>query len=385
MKNYIYFILLIAFLNSCNSSENGIIPGAIRLNCDYNSSITLTNRNSNGPDYYADCDVFINAGTMIIEPGTEIVFIDNASLTVNSSAGLIAEGTSLNKIIFRGSNTNIHWGGIKIYSNNPTNSLKYCDVLNATSEEVYLSFGAGYESGAIIIDGRCSLTNNTINNSLGSGFIFGESTKLNIFSNNIVSNVEGFPVLAYAGCMDINSNMLSCIFTSNGNNKIALFGITSNQSSENDMELFKANIPYIIITEIDFSGNHNIIINEGVQIEFESGKSIGIRGTGSFQINGTVSEPVIMKGVNEISGFWKGIYIETNNPLNVFSFLEIYDGGNTSTILGLSPANISIGSTSRLIINDCISERYDGSCSVVKTTTSNFTNNSPTITNVCNE
>ena len=72
----------------------------------------------------------------------------------------------------------------------------------------------------------------------------------------------------------------------------------------------------------------DLVLQEGVIIEFCANKSLTIEANGSISANGSVSKNVIFKGSVNTAGFWGGIAINSNNPSNVMNHVQVLNGGN---------------------------------------------------------
>src|SRR5690606_14548025 len=99
-------------------------PGAITENaiewCGNIDEPTTWTNHTDGVDYVVTCLVQVKED-FTIEPGTEIVFEDNASFSVLSNA-LIAKGTASQPIYFRGKDGLAgEWNGIYFSSDDPAN------------------------------------------------------------------------------------------------------------------------------------------------------------------------------------------------------------------------------------------------------------------------
>ena len=145
-----------------------------------------TNHHTNGIDYVIKGRVLfqVNA-TLTIDPGTEIVFEDNASLEMSASS-VKAKGSLSEPILFRGRNDlKGFWKGIVLYGKTD-NELVYCTIQDA---------GGSTNAGAVVVgnalgDAGLSLEHCVISNSSSSGIIVNAESTLNTFTGNIVTNCD---------------------------------------------------------------------------------------------------------------------------------------------------------------------------------------------------
>ncbi len=74
----------------------------------------------------------------------------------------------------------------------------------------------------------------------------------------------------------------------------------------------------------------NIVVKQGVVIEFRDDAGISVNGSGTFKIEGTASEKVVLTGVNKIKGSWRGVIYFSKSVMNTIDHAVIsYAGGNS--------------------------------------------------------
>ena len=100
-------------------------------------------------------------------------------------------------------------------------------------------------------------------------------------------------------------------------------------------------IDYIVDCGIDVTGA--ITIEPGVVIAFREGTSLNIS-TGSLNAQGTVDEPIVFRGVNEVSGFWRGILYQSNSSDNELEHVIIKDAGENYVECCGSPTSLELKS-----------------------------------------
>jgi hypothetical protein len=83
-------------------------------------------------------------------------------------------------------------------------------------------------------------------------------------------------------------------------------------------------VDYIVSCGITI--NADITVEEGTVIAFEEGTWLTIS-SGSLKAKGTPEDPIIFRGVNEVTGFWYGIYYESNTLENELEHVTIKDAG----------------------------------------------------------
>lgn len=84
-------------------------------------------------------------------------------------------------------------------------------------------------------------------------------------------------------------------------------------------------VDYIISQPIDVTAR--VTIEEGVRIETRGGIWITIAEGGSLQATGTADEPVVIEGMKERQGYWRGIEILPGSGENFLTHVELSNGG----------------------------------------------------------
>jgi hypothetical protein len=394
MRNLLFALLAIFLTTACE--ENPITGGnndddnndAVVLDCDYNADITLTDRNPDGVDYIVDCDLEIRDGTFTIEAGTTIQFMEGASLSVEQGGILRARGTAGAMITMTGTEPGrSSWRGLYIYSDRGSMTLDHVLIEDAGQGE---EFGVLNDNhGAITLHGSASISNCTIRNSASNGVITLENiydARVDAFADNTITGCEDYPILVSQNHIT-DMDLHSCSLEQNGINMIGLHQDDSDRLTQ--ASVFKAQkIPYFIRDGFELYAP--LTIEAGVEVVMGNGAflSTSRQNNEYLLIQGTASNRVTIRGAEAFSGYWQGIYIHQGNSLNIWEHLDISDGGGTVQGRGDLAGNITVEWDGTLTINDCTSSRSGGDCDIVLSTfigVPELTNNSPQITNVCEE
>lgn len=391
LKFYSLTAVLLATFASCDKKESTAAPTTgtpEELPCAIPSGMKLTNHNTTGSgvDYIVSCEVEVTGGLLEIESDVTIEFKPKTALYIRENATLNARGNSDKPIVMRGQGSGATWYGVSIWSDKNSSKIAYVNITGAGSDVTFSNVLAGYTKdikASLAIWGRVDINTLKIVGSDGVGIAIDDDAKVS-FSNLDISACKDQPILTYAGLAGSNFMMDNCVFTVNGSQYIGLYSMSSNAVVDGNVSIPKASIPYLATTDLNFNGETDIAA--GVTIHFENDGLMGVNSDGLMRINGTASQPVVIRGKSQIRGFWKGIMVNSNNPKNVFNHLNVADGG--SSRLGLMPdkANIAVADARRamLTLNSCTSENVDGGCQVtVSGTDGTFVNNSPQITQVC--
>jgi hypothetical protein len=103
------------------------------------------------------------------------------------------------------------------------------------------------------------------------------------------------------------------------------------------------------ILDCDLIVSDKLTISPNVTIQCRNNASITITENGAIVAVGSSTSPIVLKGEVETPGYWKGLFIQSNNPQNELSFFTISHGGSAS-FDGLSDrkANIRLKFGSKL-------------------------------------
>ncbi len=345
------FAIILSSMSGCKKDDkddddnNNVQPEI--LDCStISSSLTLVDRGSS-PDYIISCRIIVEA-RLIIEPGVEIAFSEDAGLEFRSSGVLDAQGTSAKPIIMRGeSPSSGFWRGIRFSSSNNSNKMYFTTVDGGGS----LSWDGANIKANISLAGnsKVEIKNSTISNSAGDGIhvarLNGNDDALAGFDGNTLSGNNQYPIRVFAALVkDLGFNTIN----SNGLNKIEVHAGSSSNAITGNHSWTKPGAPIFINAPLDIaSGNNNgtLTIGEGVQIEVGSDLAIEVNSTGALTINGTQTNPVEIRGEGGVKDYWKGIYVNSNNINNVFTYANISGGGSSPKTGGTNREVIRVGSS----------------------------------------
>ena len=247
--------------------EATYVNGAITQNTDWtmvDSPFIVSN----------DIVVYPNA-TLTIEPGVQVRFGDNFSVTVNGA--IIADGTQDRNIVFTSNNINPRqgrWGTIHV------DTTQECSITNCTIE--YGQSGVTVNNGAlnlqddvvslngngvVVNGGDTVIENSQINNNTMDGVNINGSAQVTVQNNVINSNGNGIDISGYlTETISISQNNL----TSNSQSGVLLEGneyddlvITRNNISFNDFGFQITGNASSYITENYISNNTDGIYYSG--------------------------------------------------------------------------------------------------------------------------
>ena len=328
---------MILGVNACQENEvdPDDLPAAepIAIGCGGNSlslseeTLVLENWN-NGIDCTVNCVAEVT-GDLIIDPGVEIQFANDAGLVIQESGSIAAAGEEDNPIIFTGKDALAgSWRGIQSYSNDVKNQLRHCTIAYAGGK----AFTSNGDRGALILwaDARMRIQECTIDYSAAYG-INATYQDYDIQIEN--PNIRHCETPMY---IDANAvgNIAGGVYEENAQNVIRVLGGTHRVST--DQQWTNLGIPYRISSEqssFQYLGvtDATLTIDPGAILEFENGMGliIGESDESTLIAVGTEADPILFTGVNKVKGAWGGIYFRfTNSPLNAISNATIEYAGS---------------------------------------------------------
>lgn len=310
---------------SCNYAPGGGTTGpggqTLPINLTGTESVNRVikdlSTDPNVVEYYVDGSWKIGAA-IVVEPGVRIEMRSGAIISVKSSGSLDATGTPGNKIQILGAqDVKGYWSYISYESNNLNNKLIHCNISNGS--------GAWNYPGMVNLGGNAQVI--VQNSSLTKGNEFGlylnaVDGRLPDFKSNFFNEFDKNPLVLrtfqQSGTID-NS-------TSFGNNnlvnKIMIYGSNNYSSS---VSVPKMSIPYYLLNDFKILGGHTSF-QSGVNLNMGANAIITVESGGSLSFDGTASNRNVVSGDQPTKGFWKSIFVKSNNPNNKFSYTDFTDG-----------------------------------------------------------
>jgi hypothetical protein len=108
-------------------------------------------------------------------------------------------------------------------------------------------------------------------------------------------------------------------------------------------------IDYILDCVVSVYGR--LTIAPGVIIQCKANSGFWVANSGSLSAVGTAAAPINFKAETEVPGFWKGIYFQSNNPLNELNYCTVeYAGSNSFDGNADNKAAVRVSNTGKLKI-----------------------------------
>lgn len=295
----------------------------IVLDCDFFQTDQVLEDDPDRPvDYIVPCVARV-LGNIVIKAGVVIEFEDDAGLKVDDGY-LKVEGTAAKKVVFTGvTKVKGSWRGIYIYTESVNNVIDHAIISYGGGN----SFNSNNDRGNLICyTCKISVTNTQIDNGKEHGFNSRyTSSQIIAFENNTITNSDKYPVYSvinaghnYNASNDFTGNAMDYIFLKGG------------QDLEGNRTWEKTSVPYLVDGQLKINDNESLTLEAGATVLFEDEGSITVRGGGYLATEGTSVNMVLLSGIVEQPGSWKGILNDSDDQRNVIDYTEIaYAGGGS--------------------------------------------------------
>ncbi|TYB79954.1 hypothetical protein ES674_08550 [Bizionia myxarmorum] len=350
-------LLLMGFaFSSCSSDDDPLTEEppqannpAIVLDCDYFSSGNIHLENVPGApiDYIISCDPKIK-GDILIDAGVVIAFEKNAGLQFIDDANYKIEmkGTSQNPIILTGTEKiKGHWRGLLLSTDNASNVMNHVTVEYAGQ----IRPGGWNYKGAVIgaWGGVMDFNNVSIRDCQEIGLHW-EARAGNLTLANSTFTRNDVPIVTNAN--HINSIDESSTYSGNVNDYIRL----EHTGADKDITFHNIDIPFFSNgLNPNNSAKRTFTFKPGVTILMDAGSEMYFQGAFRYQhetiMVGTPNDRITIKGKEDVAGYWKGLSILSDSPLNEVRFLDISNAGET---IGDPNGAIKLGKSVFLKLHD---------------------------------
>ena len=302
-------------------TDPGPSAETIILDCSGISAPTTWENGAAAVDYVVQSGCVIDiTDVLTIEPGTVIQFEENSGLGIYDNGALKAVGTSSLPIVLEGKdNVRGYWRGIHIETNTLNNQLDHVTIANAGANYVYC---CNTPASLFLKGGTLSIKNTTIRGGLEYGLFANGDSRLREYENVTITEHSENPLnIHIERATELDG--LGSDYTGNERPYI----LVQKSNADDPTTLPANNVPYLFDATV-VNVTDAMTIEAGVEIAFLENGGIGVTDNGSLKINGTASNPVLMRGREASKGFWRGIHMETNSINNQFQHLEIRDAGS---------------------------------------------------------
>lgn len=355
LKPLIFLIAVGLTISSC-SSDDSVDPDpqgnnpAIIIDCDYfdqGGDIHLKNDPEAPVDYIVVCDALVK-GNLTIDAGVVIQFEKNTGLQFidDENYMITMNGTSQEPIILTGTEkVKGHWRGLLMTSDNPSNIMKHVTVEYAGQIR---PGGWNYKGavvgswGAVMEFDSCTIQDCQ---EIGLHWV-GYSTSLKISNSTFTRN--DVPIVT-------NPNFINYIdetstYQGNVNDYIRL----EHTGLARDVTFHNIDVPFFSNGfSPDNDGKRRFTFKPGVTLIMDAGSEIRFNNAFSYQhetiMVGTAENRITIKGKEDVAGYWRGMIVESDSPLNKIGFLDISNAGQTTDHPN---GAIKLGYSGYLVIHD---------------------------------
>lgn len=288
-------------------------------------------------------DIYVRqGGKLMIDPGTTLIFEGGTKLQVDEGGTLVAAGTVDQPIIMTGAQqVPGYWNGIVFFgSDKKENLLSHVNIEYGGAETESAGLAVKNSSNQT---SRVSIDNTSISHSLGYGFIFGDNTKIELFSAiTSTSNTQaaGKMPLSLIPIIDVAGSS----FTGNQHNQIEF----SVADIEADQHWPALGVPYTMASGA-YHVTAELTIEPGAVLAFGQDSQLIIEDEGVLTAIGTENSPIRFTGLTGAAGSWGGIEFagSPSNTPSQMDYCEVSYGGG-----GGAAGNISLtGRTGLSLLN----------------------------------
>ena len=317
---------------------------------------------TDGASYLVTEDVILESGVKITA-GAKIEFANETGFYVrDNGAYLIAKGTPANKIVFTGRNkVTGFWNGVMIVSSSPLNEMDYVEISYAGKRNLS-GIGSAIKSNLVLSGftpgAKLKVTNSSFTNSGGYGMYVQDShAQLIGFANNTFSNNAGSAM--YVSANQVHKlDAASKLKNSNGFDGVETDGEVSGEN-EVTWVTFTDGAGYYITGDLFFDTGLKLeaTASAAPTFYFATDKALYVRENGYIIAKGNAAQKITFTGKTAQKGFWRGIMVASDNPLNEMSHVAVLNGGKANLSGVNEKANVSV--------------RYDGALKVTNSAIGN--------------
>lgn len=302
--------------------------------------------------YRMDGETDVDGAALTIEPGAELAFRQGARLDVETNGALVAEGTEADSVVFTGTQeTAGWWGGIFVQSDHPNNRLDHAVVAYGGSEALHSSTeAANLTVGRTLRDAQVTIANSNLRHGGRYGLFVHLNGDIPGFSENVITENHDPPVHIrshHAHHLDGASDYSGNGETISNEDWVEVEGGTGAEIDREDVTWEDLTHSYIISGDVRVEGVV-LTIEEGASLRFRQGAGLEVRSNGALVAvspGDNPSEDVTFYGDETESGWWKGIFIRSDNPQNRLEGVRIRRGGSEAWHSSTEPANLTVART----------------------------------------
>lgn len=275
---------------------------------------------------------------LVIAPGTEIRFAQEAGLNVQTNGTLRAEGTAEAPIVFRGTEeTRGWWRGIDVLSDRVNNRLAFVIIRDGGERATHNSTEpAGLTVGRPAYSPSIQIQDVTFENNAGFGIFVHDRATLRNFARNTSTGNDASGAIGAPQLVSLDADST---WTGNDSDHVRVAGGTVSSAGT----IPAIGVPYRAGALI-FNPDGLLTVAAGATFEMRDTTFVSIHG-GSFQFDGTAEAPIHFRGTEDEPGWWGGLDVRgnTESPQNRLRHVIIEHAGHAATHGSTAPAGLTIG------------------------------------------
>lgn len=273
-------------------------------------SVTATNMQLSAPCYRLSGSAVVSGSAQLsLSAGTTIIADAQASITIVGNAVLDSAGTAKLPVTFKGVNNQPgFWQGVNLESS------------SALHRVVYTEFNHADDALALSAGGFAALNNSHFNNNAGAAVVLPLNDTNTIGQQNTFSDT--------AGGIELTGS-----------------AIDANQS----VHLAAQSTHYVMANSLV---NYGLLsLAAGTELVMADNVSVLVLSTGAISAIGTEQAPIIIRGQEDIQGFWDGFqFVSSTSAVNRFEYTTISNGGGDPA----RPGNLIVdGLGTRITLQHC--------------------------------
>lgn len=256
--------------------------------------------------------------------GVEMRFVQDATFRVAPEGTFNAVGSADMPIVLRGElEERGYWQGLTVESKSSANVLEHVELAHGGASQWN---GNADSIGAIWLteEAKLQVANSTLRESGWYALIATRGADIEGFANNrIEDNERAINVSGDAAAMIDPSNT----FTNNEDENVVRVGFNSEINVDSAGAWQALEVPYFVSKRMRV--NNDLSFEAGADVAVAQEVEILVYPEGSLGMNGTGGDPVMVRGLEDLSGYWKGINYGSTSALNEISNAEIRNAGAT--------------------------------------------------------
>ncbi len=281
---------------------------------------------------------------LTINPKVKVAFAEDASLTIEGSGTFISEGGEQeeDRIYLVGSTSNPgFWAGLRFKSGESSNKMVYTSVSDAGSETDQQNFYAAVwmeDNSALRVDNSFFVDNS------GLGLYVSADASLISFAGNYFKGTQN-------NMFNVALPAVEVVKIS-GDNQMQNGGVAVTTDDLSGDEVVEWNpYDYTLLEGLSIGDNFGLKLRVGTSLFVEEDKQIALMNGGFMDSEGIVNNPVRIKGLLDVEGYWKGIYIVNSQDNPSVLKHTLISGAGSSPHAGNQSASVHLGQNGKAAID----------------------------------